>query len=49
MYEIETEDAYLDMWNDRDLFDFAGYPKTSEYYDPTNNKVIGKFKDEANG
>ena len=25
------------------------YYKNSHYYDPTNKKVIGKFKDEAAG
>ena len=49
MYEIECADAYKDMWQNRDRFDLAGYPNTSEFHDPTNNKVIGKFKDEANG
>jgi hypothetical protein len=29
------------------MFDLASYPKDHELYDPTNNKVIGKFKDES--
>ena len=33
----------------KNLFDYSGYPKDSPYYDNTNNKVIGKFKDECNG
>ena len=49
MYEIECADVYKDMWQNRDRFDLAGYPNNSEFHDPTNNKVIGKFKDEANG
>ena len=49
MIEIETADIYRDMKQHRDLFDFSGYPKHHFCYDPTNNKVIGKFKDEANG
>ncbi len=49
MYEIQTEDIYADMWAHKEEYDFAGYPKASPYYDNTNNKVIGKFKDESNG
>ena len=39
MYEIETDDAYQEMYNDRHLFDLAGYPRSSQFYDPANNKV----------
>ena len=48
-YEIETEDAYQDFWNDKDRFDNSDYPENSQYFDKTNKKVIGKFKDEAAG
>ena len=48
-YEIETEDVYQDFWNDKDKFDNSDYPKNSPYYDESNKKVIGKFKDEACG
>ena len=48
-YEIETEDVYQDFFNDRDKFDFSEYDKSSKYFDETNKKVIGKFKDEASG
>ena len=46
-YEIEAEDVYQDFWNDKDKFDNSDYPENSPYYDNTNKKVIGKFKDEA--
>ena len=46
-YEIEAEDIYEDFWNDKDKFDNSDYPQNSPYYDKTNKKVIGKFKDEA--
>ena len=49
MLEIETDDIYQDMKKHKELFDFSGYPKDHACYDPTNNKVIGKFKDETNG
>ena len=48
-YEIETEDVYQDFWNDKDKFDNSDYPKNSQYYDESNKKVIGKFKDKACG
>ena len=37
------------MYADREHFDFASYDKKSPFFDATNNKVIGKFKDEASG
>ena len=48
-YEIEAEDVYQDFWNDKNKFDNSDYPKSSPYFDKTNKKVIGKFKDEAAG
>ena len=48
-YEIEAEDVYRDFWNDKDRFDNSDYPESSQYFDKTNKKVIGKFKDEACG
>ena len=45
----ETEDVYRDLWNDKNNFDNSNYPENSPYYDKTNKKVIGKFKDEAAG
>ena len=48
-YEIETDDVYRDFWNDKDRFDNSEYPESSPYFDKTNKKVIGKFKDEACG
>ena len=48
-YEIEAEDVYKDFWNDKDKFDNSDYPENSPYFDKTNKKVIGKFKDEAAG
>ena len=48
-YEIEAEDAYQDFWNDKNLFDNSDYPESSPYFDKTNKKGIGKFKDETAG
>ena len=47
--EIEAEDVYQDFWNDKHRFDNSDYPESSPYFDKTNKKVIGKFKDEAAG
>ena len=52
MYEIETEDFYLDISPDvRSMFDTSNYPKghSSGIETGVNKKVIGKFKDEAGG
>ena len=48
-YEIEAEDVYQDFWKDKHKFDNSDYPESSPYFDKTNKKVIGKFKDEAAG
>ena len=48
-YEIESEDVYQDFWDDKNKFDNSDYPESSKYFDKTNKKVIGKFKDEAAG
>ena len=48
-YEIEAEDVYKDIWNDKDMFNNSDYPENSPYYCNDNKKVIGKFKDEACG
>ena len=48
-YEIEADDVYQNFWNDKDKFDNSDYPDSSPYFDKTNKKVIGKFKDEAAG
>jgi len=48
-YHIETEDLYKDMHAEKDQYDFSGYEKNSPFFDETNKKVIGKFKDEMDG
>ena len=48
-YEIETNDVYQDFWNNKDKFDNSDNSQDSQYFDKTNKKVIGKFKDEAAG
>ena len=48
-YEIEAKDVYKDFFKDKDKFDNSDYPEYSPFFDKTNKKVIGKFKDEAAG
>ena len=48
-YEIEVDDVYQDFWKDKHLFDNSDYPKDIPFFDCSNKKVIGKFKDEAAG
>jgi len=50
MYEIETEDFYVDIVNDVDKwFDTSDYQKDHLMFSTKNKKVIGNFKDEARG
>ncbi|CAB4028814.1 Hypothetical predicted protein [Paramuricea clavata] len=58
MYELKTDNVYEDFNNGCSFLNFhllAGtttlndYPKDSPYYSTHNKKVIGKFKDEAEG
>ena len=44
--QVETDDIYKDMLEDKNLYDFSEYPKDHPNYDITNKKVLGKFKDE---
>jgi hypothetical protein len=46
-YHIETEDFYVDMKNNLELFDTSDYPKGHLCQSDDNKKEIGKFKDEA--
>ena len=49
IYHIKTKDLYDDMKQDKHLYDFGSYPANHPLFDTTNNKVIGKFKDETSG
>ena len=52
MYEIQTEDFYKDISEDvKDRFDTSNYPfdHPSGILSGINKKVLGMFKDEANG
>ena len=49
LYEIKRKDVYEVSYSDKHLFDFSNYPVNSKYYDPKNNAVPGKMKDEFKG
>ena len=60
LYKIKTDDIYMDMLNDFQMYDFSDYaddhpcfsglpPETVEHIKSTNKKTVGKFKDEEKG
>ena len=49
VYEIKGDDVYEKSFQDKELFDVSNYPVNSKYYDPKNNAVLGKMKDEFKG
>jgi hypothetical protein len=46
-YNIRKQDIFKIIKDNEELFDLSNYPKDSEMYNKTNNKVIGKFKNES--
>ena len=46
--EVQTNDIYKDMHDNKNLYDFSEYPKNHPNFDMSNKKVLGKFKDELN-
>jgi hypothetical protein len=46
-YEIRKQNPYAVIGKNKEKFDLASYPKDHTLYDTTNDKAIGKFKDEA--
>jgi hypothetical protein len=46
-YHIRNQNPYEVIADNKDLFDLSNYPKDHPMYDSTNNKAIGKFKNEA--
>ena len=45
----KAKDIYEDFKEISNHMDFSGYDKAHKCYDPTNKKVLGKFKDECDG
>jgi len=59
-YHIKTDDFYKDMWQNKHQYDLSNFPtdkeedeeeefNTAKFYDASNKKVLGKFKDECDG
>ena len=48
-YLVETDDVYLDMLKNSDLFDTSNYAKDHPLYSSKNAKSLGKMKDETAG
>ena len=46
--EVETDDIYKDMYEDRHLYDFSEYLTNHPNFNLTNKKVYGIFKDDLN-
>ena len=47
IYHIKKTDIFEIIKNNMDEFDLSNYPKDHELYNPKNNKVIKKFKNES--
>jgi hypothetical protein len=49
IFEVLTDDVYRDLYNMRHLHDLSEYSVNSPYFDSSNVKVPGMFKDEKPG
>ena len=47
--EIETDDVYKDMEEQKEYYDFSEYPKDHFLNRTENQAVVGKYKDEMEG
>ena len=48
-YVIKSDDVYKEFFKHKHLFEISNSLKDSKFFDKTNNKVIGKMKDESEG
>ena len=48
-YEIKSANVYEEFFKWKDLCDLSNYSKDSKFFNETNNKFIGKMKDEIGG
>lgn len=48
-YVIQTDNIYLDMVQNINLYDTSDYPEDHFLHSKKNKKVLGKMKDEMNG
>ena len=47
VFHIKTDDLYDDFKHIKKEMDFSDYPKDHKWFDASNKKVLGKFKDET--
>ena len=48
-YDVCTDAYYHAMWAMKVEFDLARYRKSRPFYDASNKKVVGNFKEHASG
>ena len=48
-YKIKSKNVYEEFFKWKNLFDFSNFSKDSKFFNETNEKVIGKMKDEFGG
>jgi hypothetical protein len=49
VYQIFTDDLYVELASRREHFDFSGYPESHPLFGCENKMVMGKMKDESSG
>ncbi|KAL9953136.1 hypothetical protein ACROYT_G040499 [Oculina patagonica] len=49
LLEIDTEDIYEDIYQNKTLYDTSDYPKENILHSEENKKVLGKMKEECAG
>ena len=47
VYKIKTDDFYKKMCHMKEYFELSEYDKSYQFFDDSNKKVLGKFKDET--
>ena len=48
-YEIKSKDVYEQFLRNKNLLYLGNYPIDSKFFDPINERVIGKMKDVSEG
>ena len=48
-YEIKSDNSYKEFLKHKHLFDLSNHVKDSKFFDPVNEKFIGKIKDVSEG
>ena len=47
LLQVEAEDAYEDIHEHKEDYDFSEYPDNTPYYNKENMRVVSKFKDDC--